>query len=452
MAQPIPSAAALSASVCALLALVVGGCSSPDYAKSDAAEDGGEDGITGEDGEDGGSDGIEPPDEDFPVEGQATGTVTVELFGEDEDGERYPIDWGDPGFESWPFGPLFVAAYELDPATGGAGRYAGTVVINNPEMGTTSFELPVKLFEEKEVYLYAAIDVLGDGVIGSDDPRGVWPQAVPFADGHVESDVDITILAQAASDIICDGDTINITGEAFVTVDYWGGDISVMLLDAEGNGPLHVVQATEVNSGPGATTDYTLEICADYGEMQLISCWDSNLNGVFDGGDRWGVFSVDGQVNSNPVFVGNANMNNYPMWMPLGDRPGVDIIPFVTLRGSIGVRDGQLNSLPTGSNVHVVALKYRPNTGFDPTQGDISYDIESFEWSELSTATTLDWDLVVPSDTFVYLWAFADVDGDGMVNQSGEPIASGGTDENGKLPTGTSGFGGIDLLLSTVDG
>ena len=303
-----------------------------------------------------------------------------------------------------------------------------------------------------EVYIYAAIDVLGDGVIGSDDPRGVWPHAVSYTDGHIETDVDMTILAQAASDIICEGESINITGDAYVTVDYWGGNISVMLMDSEGNGPLHVVKATEVNSGAGATTDYTLEVCADYGDSQLIACWDSNLNGVFDPGDRWGVFSTDGQADSNPVFVGNANMNNYPVWLPLGDRPGVDIIPFVTLRGSIGMMDGQLNSLPTGSTVHVVALKYRPNTGFDPTQGDISYDIHSFDWSELSTATTLDWDLVVPSDTFIYLWAFADTNADGMVNQSGEPIASGGTDENGKLPTGTSGFSGIDLLLSTVEG
>ncbi len=437
----------------AILCLLALGCSSPEYAKTDDAG-GGADGADGgaEGTDDGTDDGVYPPDEDFPVEGQVTGSVTVELFGEDADGERYPIAWGEDGFDSWPFGPIFVAAYSLDPATGQAGRYAGTRVLQNPDMGTTDYELPVKLFEDGEVYIYAAIDVLGDGVIGSEDPRGVWPTAVDFTDGHIETGVDLTILAQAVDEVICEGETVQITGEALVTTDYWGGDISVMLMDAEGNGPLHVIQATEVGSGAGATTDYTLEVCADYGEMQLISCWDANLNGVFDPGDRWGVYSADGQTNSNPVFVGNSDMNNYPVWMPLGDRPGVDIIPFVTLRGTVSLRDGQLSSLPTGSTVHVVALKYRPNTGFDPTQADIAYDIQSFEWSELSTATALDWDLVVPSDTFVYLWAFADTNADGMVNQSGEPVASGGSDGNGKVPTGTSGFGGIDLLLTTVEG
>ncbi len=444
--------------LCSVLALVAasvvaGACSSSEYAKTDDSDDDAEgdgDGLGTDGGED---DGIYPPDEDFPVEGQITGGITVELFGENADGERYPIKWDESGFDEWPFGPLFVASYSLNPDDGTAGRYAGTTVIDRPEMGTTEYELPVKLFEDGEVYVYAAIDMLGDGVIGTDDPRGVWPVAVNMTDGHVEAGVDMTVLAQAVDDVVCEGEMVQISGEALVTVDFWGGNISVMLMDAEGNGPVHVARADEVNSGVGATTDYVLDVCADYGEMQLISCWDSNLNGVFDPGDRWGVFSVDGQTNSNPVSVGNSNMSNYPVWMPLGDRPGVDIVPFVTLRGTVGSRDGLLSSLPSGSTVHVVALKYRPNTGFDPTQADIAFDIQSFDWSTLSGATgPLDWDLVVPSDSFVYLWAFADTDGDGMVNQSGEPVATGGGDENGRIPTGESGFGGIDLTLATVGG
>jgi len=50
----------------------------------------------------------------------------------------------------------------------------------------------------------------------------------------------------------------------------------------------------------------------------------------------------------------------------------------------------------------------------------------------------------------VYLWAYADMDGNGVVNESGEPIASGG-DENGKVPTGTTPTSSNDLSLHTAN-
>ena len=55
------------------------------------------------------------------------------------------------------------------------------------------------------------------------------------------------------------------------------------------------------------------------------------------------------------------------------------------------------------------------------------------------------WDLVVPANTIVYLWAFVDADGDGMVNESDEPVASGGVDGAGTLPTGDEGQTDIRL-------
>ena len=391
-----------------------------------------------------------PPDEDFAVDGMVTGKISIELFGEDEDGERYTIPWGSSGYEEWPFGSIFVASYELGD-DGQAGRYAGTKVITRPEMGENEYEVRVRMHEEKDVYVYAAIDILGDGVIGTEDPRGVWPRSIFMVDGQTEPNIDMTILAQAEDEVVCDnGESIEISGNAYVTMDYWGGPIKVMLMDSDGNGPYHVAEALEVGAGEGATTSYSLEVCPDYGEMQLVAAWDANLNGIHDGGDVWGVYSSTGDRNSNPITVGDRNMTNFPVWLPLGDRPGVDIVPFVTMQGTVELGSGQnLSTLPAGSTVYVVALKYRPSGDLLVTDPAVHFDIETFDWSELSTAgATLDWNLLLPSDTIVYLWTFADIDGDGIVNGPGEPIGAFNSADHGKTPTGQEGFGGITLVLN----
>ena len=419
--------------------------------KDEAGQDGLDGGGSSGDDGTGEDDVIGPPEEDWAVEATISGTVTVELFGEDEYGERYSIEWGSAGYETWPFGTIFLAAYELG-TDGQAGRYAGTKVIYSPEVGSSDFEIDVRLREEKDVYVYAAIDVLGDGVIGTEDPRGVWPDAISLVDGQAESDVDITILAQTEDDIVCEnGETIEINGAAYVTVDYWGGPIKVMLMDSDGNGPYHVAEALEVGAGEGATTSYTLETCPDYGEMQLVAAWDANLNGIHDGGDIWGVYSATGDRNNNPISVGDRNMTNFPVWLPLGDRPGVDILPFVTMQGTVSLRNGEpMSSLPAGTSIYVVALKYRPSGDIVVTDPAVSFDIQTFTWAEVNTsATFLDWSLLLPSDSIVYLWAFADTDGDGLVNGPGEPIGAFNAAEHGKTPTGQEGFGGIEIILSS---
>ena len=108
-------------------------------------------------------------------------------------------------------------------------------------------------------------------------------------------------------------------------------------------------------------------------------------------------------------------MTNFPVWLPLGDRPGVDILPFVTMQGTVKLEDDSpMSSLPAGSSVYVVALKYRPSGDIVVTDPAVSFDLQTFSWSEVNTsATYLDWNLLLPSDTIVYLWAFADTDGDG---------------------------------------
>ena len=48
----------------------------------------------------------------------------------------------------------------------------------------------------------------------------------------------------------------------------------------------------------------------------------------------------------------------------------------------------------------------------------------------------------------MYLWSFADTDGDGVLNEPGEPVAAGGGESSGRLPTGGSGASGISLSLN----
>ena len=81
----------------------------------------------------------------------------------------------------------------------------------------------------------------------------------------------------------------------------------------------------------------------------------------------------------------------------------------------------------------MAALKYRPSTGVSVTSIEAdAYDYETFEWADLTGNTSVAYDLVVPANTAVYLWAYADEDADGNVNESGEAVASGGTDDNGR--------------------
>jgi hypothetical protein len=76
------------------------------------------------------------------------------------------------------------------------------------------------------------------------------------------------------------------------------------------------------------------------------------------------------------------------------------------------------------------------------------YDIDTFEWSDITGQTSKDFALVVPADTIVYLWAYADTDADGFVNEVGDPVSVAGEDENGRFPTGTTSVGGVALELA----
>jgi hypothetical protein len=105
----------------------------------------------------------------------------------------------------------------------------------------------------------------------------------------------------------------------------------------------------------------------------------------------------------------------------------------------VTVEDGTFDSLDAGSSVYVAALKYRPLTGVAvSTFESDAYDVDSWTWTDLTGQSSKTFSLIVPANQQVYLWAYADEDVDGVVNQTGEAVASGGTNDNGGINTGTS--------------
>ena len=68
----------------------------------------------------------------------------------------------------------------------------------------------------------------------------------------------------------------------------------------------------------------------------------------------------------------------------------------------------------------------------------MAYDHDVFLWPDLTGESIVDFRLGVPADTVVYLWAFADEDMDEVINESGERVASGGSDGEGTYVTGSS--------------
>lgn len=375
------------------------------------------------------------------------GTVTVELYTIGADGERASLSWADATGGVYNFGSIFVTAYYV--GDDGADHYVGQTVITSPTTAANPYSMQVQMGEEHDVYVYAVVDYYQDNVVGTNEPKGVWPEAIPLSDGDEVGDIDITILAPPyGAGGSCD--TVDITGTDILTDTWAGGDVWTMLVNTSGEGPYHSTSSTPTPSGGGAWASYDLVSCAGYGEMKLVGAWDSNGNGMADPLDKWGAYISGADTDGNPVHIGSSDLSGYDVQIPLGEF-GLSIVPFVQISGTVSVQDGTFADLPSGTSVYVAALKFRRSGDFSAAELSTAYDSRSFSPSDLSGESSVEYTLTVPANTIVYLWAYADTDGDGMLNESGEPVASGGTDDSGHFPTGTTSSGGNDLLLATAE-
>jgi hypothetical protein len=213
-----------------------------------------------------------------------------------------------------------------------------------------------------------------------------------------------------------------------------------MLTTTTGEGPTDwgwVEPAATAAGGEGA---YAFETCPNQGQMNLVGAFDSNSNGLIDPADTWGAYVAVPDTNGNPISITSSDLSGYDIQVPLGDgETPLSVVPFVSLTGNVSVGGGTFDDLPAGSTVYVAALKYRPSGALSVASIESdSYDLEQIEWPDLTGNASVAYDLGVPAGSVVYLWAYADEDVDGLVNESGEAIASGGSDDNGRVATGSS--------------
>lgn len=221
-------------------------------------------------------------------------------------------------------------------------------------------------------------------------------------------------------------------GTLTVTQDWSAGDnVVAMIYDATGRGPFAVARATGMASdgGDGASGVWSMSICSDLGAQLLLGAHDTNGNGLIDPSDTWGSYVLGGGAITVDT---RSDRHGLSIEVPRnggrsGDQ-GVRVTTFVTLSGTIGVNGGTFNDLPSGTSVYVVALRYAPGADVAVTtllRG--AYGYEAWDWASLAGQSSLPWSLRVPEGTTTYLWAFTDLDGDGLVNEDGEPISSVGS-------------------------
>ena len=193
----------------------------------------------------------------------------------------------------------------------------------------------------------------------------------------------------------------------------------------------------------GATTDYDLNICENEGAMMLLGAWDSNVNGLIDPADRWGSYVNADDEDGNPITLGNTDQSDLDVLIPFGDHHPT-VVPFVSLSGTITSTE----DWSTWGAVYVAALKYRPVDETSVTDLETGYDLVSWDNADLVASTSLAYHVEVPADTITYLWVYGDPDGDGMVNEVGEPVAS--TADDGRIVTGETAQTGLDYELTIV--
>lgn len=377
------------------------------------------------------------------------GTVNVQVYTTDADGELVLMTFDEAYGGAWSYGNIFVAAYNTSEE--GRMMYYGDTAILGPSTSGNPYEMEVRAEGVDSVNVYAALDLYGEGVIGgSSDPVGVFPDPIPLEDGMTVEEVDITIMAVylTGGGGSCDG--VTVSGQAVITIAYAGGDVAVFANDLSNDGPRHsaVSWVTPEGGMDGASAAYSLFACAGDGASNLVGGWDSNGNSLLDPLDKWGAYVSEPDLNGNPVEIGAEDLSGLDVQIPLGADSPFTIVPYVRLGGNISFEGGgSFSTLPEGSTLYVAALKYRPDQDIEVEDLEAGYDLEVYEWDQLQGHTEIGYSLKTPANSIAYLWAYVDTDGDGVINESGEPVGSGGSNSNGRVATGVDSQDDLNIAL-----
>ena len=419
----------------------------------------------------------ENPLEEEPVEetgepdeggtGTISGIVQVEIYGLDSRGEIETLSWEETYGEDFPFGSIFVAAYTLDDETGQV-TYVDEYVIRSPDPEGNAYELKVDPEKAKDVRVYAILDYWGDGILSSNEPIGVWPDIVPVTSGAETPDINIDILA-AYTDFTGGGgggpghggggggggdwnteDYIWLSGDGLITEPYAGGSCVAMVYDEAGLGPYYADSFTPEQTEGGAEGEYGMWVAKNSGNIVLRGAWDANYNGLIDPADKWGQYVDETGSPVGAFAVGEVDLPDHTLMIPDGTDVNPSIVPFVILAGTLSLEEGDFASLDPGAQVHVAAMKYRPDTQISAADiPDSAYDYASFSGADL-TGNEIPFTLIAPANTIVYFWAYLDGDGDGAVNEVGEQVGSFGGESSGRLATGTESRTDMAVILHPV--
>jgi hypothetical protein len=388
------------------------------------------------------------------------GNVNVVLYTYDKTGEREYIALEDAYGTEFPFGSIFVSAYT--DVGNGVERYRGQTAISSPSIDGDSYEIEINMAEGDEVQVYAVLDYSNDGIIHTDDPIGVYPEVLAIVNESNFEEVDITIVApygwgsgtgggggsgvggwRGPGGSYKGGDcSLSINGKGVVNTEIPGAVATAMVATVEGVGPIYwgtfVPQETEED----VSGQYDFAVPCGMQEMNLLGAYDTNQNNLIDPSDTWGAYVLGPETDGNPVIIEENDLNDYPIHIPvyedetLNESAGLSVVPFTWIKGSVGVNGGSFDELTEGSTVYVAALKYRPTSDLAVSSLESNaYDYESFEWPDLTGRNSVDYELGVPAGTVVYLWAYADEDGDTIINESNEMVASAEGDDSGRLET-----------------
>lgn len=403
--------------------------------------------------------------EDPTGDGTISGTVQVELYSYDDEGELIWQEWEPLYGDEFPFGAIFVAAYRLDDESLSM-NYIDQYVIRSPDPEGNTYELTVDPEDAEQVRVYALLDYWADGILASNEPMGIWPEVIDITPGATESGVDIDIPAPYYEFGTGSGggpggvgggggggdwnpdDYITISGTGLITEPYAGGSAMALLYDAAGDGPYYADAFTPTATAEGAEGSYLTWAPKNWGNGRLLGAWDANFNGLIDPADEWGSYVDETGASLNPIVIAEEDYTDATIMIPDGLGSNPSAVPFVVISGEL-VISGGFDAL-AGNSVHVMASKYRPDP--DLTVSDIpaiSYDYQTWTGADVA-GDALSFTLIAPANTIVYLWGYVDADNDGKVNEPGEAVASYGTDSSGRLATGDTSHTGLTLGLRQV--
>lgn len=381
------------------------------------------------------------------VDGTLSGTITLQLYTTDDAGDVTYLDWTE-AYGAYPFGQVFVAVYNDDETTGVTSYYATQAIVPNADGTVDPYSIQVHVDDVASVHVYAAVDWYVDGVIGTYEPVGRYIDAVEVSDGSTVGDLDITVLVPytggGGGGGGGGGEICETTMGGDLTVDgYTSGAAAALVYDLDNQGPYYTGVVT-----PGEEpVPWMIGACTGGSDGILLGAWDSNNNGLFDPADTWGTYVADG-ADGNPIVYGLDTLTGYDIEIPYGiDTPR--IVADVPVTGLITVLGDLATSPPSEAVTYVVASRTRPGADFDLNDKSNWWDRSTFDATKMAEGS-FDYRLSVPANTVAYLWAFIDLDGDGIVNEVGEPVGA-AFNLSGQFSTGRTAWTDVDFFLADPD-